>query len=618
MGVLCYTQTGEEGRKMAVPGKKSVFILVAAIALGYRYYGSKAKTYRDNLSTWTDPKVNFIDPNPMDQSVLYKTAGEIVDPIAAKSVGDIPAWLSGTLLRDGPGLFEFGEEEALHAFDGMAMIRRYHTDQNEGPGMNFSRRLIASDILQSNREEKRFTKYGVGTPAKGGVLDRINKLKEPGADNVVVNTLKLFGHYYAATELPQVIEYDPVTLETLGKVDVTDKIPGIKLMTPHPLYEPDGTMWNIAFATGPDREGRSAGAWRYVVFRVSPPNKEEERDPWINLEIVSELASSRAMAVSYLHSFFMTEHYIIFTEQPWIFGSLPTTVLKHIVQGKSLGECMYWEGESTLQFHVMEKSTGKISPTKYEADAQGFYHIINAYEENDSLILDAPFKSSPTSYNAFMVKYLASDPLTYQNYMISLGPTAGLSKRWVIPLNIPQNFSPHPELQLTEDGKIDPHSYQLLISQEDSVAKAWHVYENTVYLQPEMLAPVEQYEYHRAFEFVSVNPNLVSKKYRYGYGLGFPTGYLCGSVQKLDVEEKRFTATWEDPSCRATEPQFVPRPGSTEEEDGVVVFACLGTSSVQPMTSFIVLDPVNLKELGRFSIPSATPVGFHGVWVPGS
>ena len=84
------------------------------------------------------------------------------------------------------------------------------------------------------------------------------------------------------------------------------------------------------------------------------------------------------------------------------------------------------------------------------------------------------------------------------------------------------------------------------------------------------------------------------------------------------MEEKRFTASWEDPSCRATEPQFVARPGSTEEEDGVVVFACLGTSTVQPMTSFIVLDPVNLKELGRFSIPSATPVGFHGVWVPGS
>ena len=97
--------------------------------------------------------------------------------------------------------------------------------------------------------------------------------------------------------------------------------------------------------------------------------------------------------------------------------------------------------------------------------------------------------------------------------------------------------------------------------------------------------------------------------------MGFPTGYLCGSIQKLDVKLKEFVASWEDPLCRATEPQFVPRPGSEEEEDGVVVFACLGTSNLDPSTFFIVLDPVNLKELGRFSIPSTTPVGFHGIWL---
>ena len=33
----------------------------------------------------------------------------------------------------------------------------------------------------------------------------------------------------------------------------------------------------------------------------------------------------------------------------------------------------------------------------------------------------------------------------------------------------------------------------------------------------------------------------------------------CGSIHKLDVEKKEFTAAWEDPKCRATEPQFVPR-----------------------------------------------------------
>ena len=50
----------------------------------------------------------------------------------------------GTLLRNGPGLFEFRDQKADHAFDGMAMIRRYHvdkpSDENQtSPDMNLSR-----------------------------------------------------------------------------------------------------------------------------------------------------------------------------------------------------------------------------------------------------------------------------------------------------------------------------------------------------------------------------------------------------------------------------------------------------------------------------------------------
>ena len=48
-----------------------------------------------------------------------------------------------------------------------------------------------------------------------------------------------------------------------------------------------------------------------------------------------------------------------------------------------------------------------------------------------------------------------------------------------------------------------------------SVARAWHVDNATVYLQPELLAPPEQFEYHRALEFVAINPKHAGKKYRY-------------------------------------------------------------------------------------------------------
>ena len=95
--------------------------------------------------------------------------------------------------------------------------------------MNFSRRLIDSDFLRANVAEQKFTNYGIGTaPLHTSILDRLNRLKGQGADNVVVSTIPLFGHYYAATELPQIIEYDPITLETLSKVDLGPIIPGIK------------------------------------------------------------------------------------------------------------------------------------------------------------------------------------------------------------------------------------------------------------------------------------------------------------------------------------------------------------------------------------------------------
>jgi len=429
----------------------------------------------------------------------------------------------------------------------------------------------------------------------------------------VVNTVKLFGHCYAATELPQIIEYDPVTLETLGKVDVKDKIPGLATMTPHPLYDEDGTLWNIGFATGPDRHGEVSSVWRYVVFKVTPPKNEEERkNPWLNLEVVNELSSSKVLSISYLHSFFMTQNYLIFTEQPWIFGHLPSVIYGHLWLGKTLGETMFWDDDTTLKFHIVDKKTGKFLPIKYEADPMGFFHIFNAYEENDSIVLDAPFNTKGISYDAFTRKNLKSDPKTVWPEIIE-GLTL-FSKRWILPLNVPDSFTPPSQMKLTGDGLVDPGSYPLL-TPADAESKAWLVEDKTVYLQPAMLAPADQYKYHRSLEFVAINPQHASKRYRYAYGLGFPTGFMCGTIQKLDVEKKSFTARWEDKTCRATEPQFIPRPGSVEEDDGVVVFACLGTNSSQPKTDLIVLEPDNLSELGRFSVPTITPISFHGVWV---
>ena len=85
---------------------------------------------------------------------------------------------------------------------------------------------------------------------------------------------------------------------------------------------------------------------------------------------------------------------------------------------------------------------------------------------------------------------------------------------------------------------------------------------NSLYLHPEYLAPPEQFKEPWMFEFAMVNPNFIGKKYRYVYGVGFPDSYFLGTLMKLDVQNKEFVKVWEDSNCMATEPYFVPRPGS--------------------------------------------------------
>ena len=93
----------------------------------------------------------------------------------------------GTLLKNGPGMFEFGEQKASHIFDGMAMIRRYHVDQDQTSrntsesDVSFSRRMIESDFYKGNIAEGKMTKSGIGsTPEQWGILDRLKSIGGKG------------------------------------------------------------------------------------------------------------------------------------------------------------------------------------------------------------------------------------------------------------------------------------------------------------------------------------------------------------------------------------------------------------------------------------------------------
>ena len=56
-------------------------------------------------------------------------------------------------------------------------------------------------------------------------------------------------------------------------------------------------------------------------------------------------------------------------------------------------DTMYWDKSSMTSFKIIEKTTGKVLPSQYTTEPMAYFHIINAYEESDHIILDAPFNS---------------------------------------------------------------------------------------------------------------------------------------------------------------------------------------------------------------------------------
>ena len=213
-------------------------------------------------------------------------------------------------------------------------------------------------------------------PQDWTMKDRFMGLLDHMADIQNVQTIKLFGHYYATSEIPTLIEYDPETLDTIQTVDLSKMIPRLLTMTPHPQYDEDGTLWNVGI-TPVDLFSSSQ---QYVVFKVGPPVTDEQRaNPWLGLTIVTTIQSPRKGSIPYFHSFFMTKRYMVLPLHPWITCDTNRIVSEFIFKGKDFMDTMYWDNETMLEFRVIDKTQGALLPIRYIADPGKPGSILNSY-----------------------------------------------------------------------------------------------------------------------------------------------------------------------------------------------------------------------------------------------
>ncbi|KAM8866062.1 beta-carotene 15, 15-dioxygenase 2, like [Synchiropus picturatus] len=523
-------------------------------------------------------------------SALVTSGEETPDPIPSTIQGNIPSWLNGSLLRNGPGKFEFGDDKYTHWFDGMSMMHRFHISEGK---VTYSSRFLQSDSYMNNLEKNRIVVSEFGTlampdPCKNIFARFFSRFQIPKAtDNANVNFVKYNGDYYVSTETNYMRRIDPQSLNTKEKVNWTDFI-AVNSATAHPHYDQDGATYNMG-------NSHNKNGFFYNVIRVPPPEEMRSKEDSADLTGAKVICSIRAAdprKPSYYHSFVMSENYIVFIEQPIKLDLLKFMLYR--IQGKSFHKIMKWEPKLNTVFHLVNRHTGKVSDVKYLAGPMFTLHQINAYEDNGYLVMDMCCGDDGDLIADFTLENLRrSSGEEMDEFYNSL--CRNLPRRYVLPLTI------------DDQTPLD----QNLVYLEECKATARKTRTGEIFMTHEELHSDELLQYG-GLEFPQINYDKHNgRPYRYFYSCGF--GHVISdSLLKMDVHTKELKV-WRYPGLYPSEPVFVASPGATEEDDGVVLSVII-TPRKEKSTFLLVLDAKTFTELGRAEVPVSIPTGTHGVF----
>ncbi|XP_054610853.1 carotenoid-cleaving dioxygenase, mitochondrial isoform X2 [Dunckerocampus dactyliophorus] len=516
---------------------------------------------------------------------LVCSAEETPDPIPAKVQGIIPHWINGSLLRNGPGKFEFGNTHYNHWFDGMAMLHQFKMEKGQ---VTYMSRFLHSDAYKKNSERDRIVMSEFGTismpdPCKNLFQRFFSRFEIPKAtDNANVSFVKYKGDYYVSTETNLMHRVNPENLETLEQVDWS-KFIAVNGATAHPHYDPDGTTYNMGNSYG------GTGAM-YNIISV-PPEKSDAENTLIGAKILCSIQPANKYQPSYYHSFAMSENYVVFIEQPIKIDLL--RIITCNMRRTTFSEAIHWDPSLETIFHLVDKRTGEVSPVQYHTKALATFHQINAFEEDGFLMLDLCCSDDGQAIDNYCLQNLRKSGEALDAVYNSMSRV--LPRRYVLPLNV------------TNDMPTD----QNLNTRPSSTATCTKTCSTRVFCQHEDLHGDDLYQYG-GLEFPHINyERYNTKPYRYFYGCGFR--HIFGdTLLKMDLNDKTLKV-WYHKGLFPSEPIFVPAPDAVEEDDGVILSVILSPSQDKG-TFLLVLNAKTFEELGRANVPVNMPYGFHGTF----
>jgi carotenoid cleavage dioxygenase-like enzyme len=275
--------------------------------------------------------------------------------------GVVPDWLKGTLVRTGPARFEVGERTYNHWFDGLAMLHGFGFASGR---VSYTNRYLHSRSYLDAMARGTIIGREFATDPCRTLFQRVASWFSPQVgDNGCVNVARLGEAVVALTETRLPVHFDPRTLATLERGEYDRHLRG-PVSTAH-LHFDHASNRHYSYVL--DFGRRST----YRLFRIDGDTGRQS--------LVGEIAVERP---AYVHSFGMTERYLILAEVPLVVNPL------RLRFGGRPFICNYeWEPDRGVRLHVMEKASGRVV-RKAQTRAFFAFHHVNAYEDGDEVVVD--------------------------------------------------------------------------------------------------------------------------------------------------------------------------------------------------------------------------------------
>jgi carotenoid cleavage dioxygenase-like enzyme len=295
--------------------------------------------------------------------------------------GQIPAWLCGTLIRNGPGTFHVGTERYRHWFDGLAMLHRFSFD---GGDVSYDNRFLDCQAYREAQETGAISYSEFATDPQRSLLERAAAVFRPRiTDSAKVSVAWLAGRPLALAETPIQVEFDLATLASRGTFLYEARLTG-QMTTVHPQFDfEQGRAYNLVT--------------RY--HRISHYNLHAVEGDGS----VRPVASLPVKKPAYMHSFGLSPTYLILTEFPLVVN--PVHLLLWL---RPYIENFCWEPQRGTPFWVVNRHTGELVG-RYECDPFFAFHHVNAFEQGDELIVDLVAYEDASVLSAYYLDQIQSE-----------------------------------------------------------------------------------------------------------------------------------------------------------------------------------------------------------------